>query len=86
MRWVHLAIKLQIYTSDSSSDSSDSNSPHGARSMSSSSITIGTSCGCVPNTSPYNGLPFSSTGGFPQPPAWYPKEAPCKGNRYFHYT
>jgi hypothetical protein len=28
----------------------------------------------VPKTSPYNGLPNSSTGGFPQPPAWYPNE------------
>ena len=29
-----------------------------------------------PNTSPYSGLPCSSTGGLPQPPGWYPNWAP----------
>mmetsp|Transcript_33872 Transcript_33872/g.85743 ORF Transcript_33872/g.85743 Transcript_33872/m.85743 type:complete len:207 (-) Transcript_33872:1205-1825(-) len=61
-------------SSSSLSSSTTSISPH--RACFSTSSSLSPSPTCCPNTSPYSGLPASSTGGLPQPPAWYPNCAP----------
>ena len=66
-------------SSDSLSSSSDPNSPKKC-----SPFIIGSSyfvlavcfVAFMPNTSPYKALPYSSTGGLPHPPGWYPNCAP----------
>ncbi|KAL2729331.1 hypothetical protein V1477_016511 [Vespula maculifrons] len=55
-------------SSSSSPDDSDSGSPHMPLSTSSSRASP-PGVRDTPKTSPYKGLPVSSTGGFPQPPA-----------------
>mmetsp|Transcript_65768 Transcript_65768/g.180356 ORF Transcript_65768/g.180356 Transcript_65768/m.180356 type:complete len:208 (+) Transcript_65768:64-687(+) len=61
-------------SSSSCSSSPSSICPHLAVGTPTSSSS--TSASAVPNTSPYSGRPNSSTGGLPQPPGWYPYDAP----------
>uniref|UniRef100_A0A8W7PYW0 Uncharacterized protein n=1 Tax=Anopheles coluzzii TaxID=1518534 RepID=A0A8W7PYW0_ANOCL len=73
--WAVMSSPSSSSSSDDSSDS-DSSSPQTVRSISSSPMPPSPSIPATPNTSPYRGLPVSSTGGLPHPPAWYPNEQP----------